>query len=207
MNSSPSISPSVVRSGDTLPRDPEPKDLHPAPDVGSKPADLRFEHGYEPDRVDVGVPREVGSPCRPKIDRRIMALEAGTIEDPDRNTDPLGVSSLFDRVPFSGQGVEEHEETLAIETESRSLQLRQLSVEAETRFGEVPEQRHRLLHPGSPRGSVESEKPGEESRIDARLDVERALRVEHPLHPLSDDAGGGQGDEVARDDESGVLPR
>src|SRR4029450_7480282 len=68
-------------------------------------------------------------------------------------------------------------------------------------------ERHRVGDPRRGAGGAELPEPPRELETRARLDVEGAVPVQHPLDALPPDPGGGEGEQVARDDEPGVPIR
>src|SRR5262249_13594178 len=83
--------------------------------------------------------------------------------------------------------------------------LGELAIELEAFHAEPPKKGHRPPHAARRAGGAEAPEPSRQLKARPRLDVERALRVEHPLDALPPDPRGRERHEVGGDDEPGVA--
>jgi len=108
---------------------------------------------------------------------------------------------LLRKSPLRAQ---ENQQPLAPQPEGILRAPGQLLEERPAREVQVAEERAGPARARGARGAPEVKPPGEETGIEARVHVERALRISHPPQRLLDDARRREREEMARRDESRV---
>src|SRR4029453_17105393 len=177
-------------------RDPHAEGLR----VAREPLDeaVRHEEGVLPaveGADDAGAQRGLGRPRRRAVED--LDGRAGLAEE---------ASLLVPVRQFLAR--EEHGQGARLtKGEVEAALLRELLVELQALDAQAPEQCHRVPEPRRGAGGAELPEPPRELETRARLDVEGAVPIQHPLDALPPDPGGGEGEQVARDDEPGVPVR
>ena len=116
--------------------------------------------------------------------------------------------ACFGRAVFqSVRGLEDGQHALVFVIESESIQRGQLLVQDSARETQVAQDGDGATHRTVPAGQPEAQDPLEEVQVEAWADVERTLRVEHPLQPVCQRARRGERDAVAGDEPSRVAVR
>ena len=169
--------------------------------------DVTREFPYESCGNKVGVLRIVHGARGVVVGHRIQSSQAVLVEyfRPDSLCGQN--AGFFDASVQPLFGLIDHQAAFFLETEIQAIDGGDFREKLHARQVEIPQDRQGWLHARRGTGCLKIPQPFREFQVQTGLDVEWAFRIEHPLERFADNAGGGEGNAVAGDNQARVAVR